>query len=128
MSDVWCHMSDVRCPMSDVRCPMSDVRCPMSDVRCPMSDVRCPMSDVRCPMSDVRCLKLVGAVVQLPMASDKLAAIHDPLLCVDFDIHSQHSGDLDIHSQHRGDRLVSVEMNKNDLETMITSLDLANKV
>lgn len=51
------------------------------------------------------------------MSSDKLSSVHEPLMCLDLDIERQ-------NSSHK----VSVEMNKEDLQKMINSLEAANKV
>jgi len=54
--------------------------------------------------------------VKLAIAGDKLASIQQPLVTVDLDIHSNDSR-----------RITSVEMNKDELKKLITSLDAANK-
>jgi len=51
------------------------------------------------------------------MASDKLASIKLPLVTMDLDLQTGDSS-----------RLVSVEMNKEELKSLISSLDAANKV
>ena len=51
------------------------------------------------------------------MSSDKLSSIHETLMCLDLNIGDQQSGSK-----------VSVEMNKSDLQKLITSLEAANKV
>ena len=57
--------------------------------------------------------------MQLVVSSDKLASVQEPLLAVDLDI--------DGVGEDEG-KSVSVEMNKDDLQKMIASLEAANKV
>ena len=57
--------------------------------------------------------------LQLVVSSDKLASVQEPLLAVDLDI--------DGAGEDEG-KSVSVEMNKDDLQKMIASLEAANKV
>ena len=51
------------------------------------------------------------------MASDRLASVQEPLVSVDFDVES--------NSEHK---VVSVELSREELQQMITSLEAANKV
>ena len=54
---------------------------------------------------------------QLVMSSDKLSSVHEPLMCLDLDIGDQKSN-----------KRVALEMNKSDLQKLITSLEAAHKV
>ena len=56
-------------------------------------------------------------VQQIAVASDRLASIKQPLVTLDLDLETGNSS-----------RLVSVEMNKDELKKLIASLDAANKV
>lgn len=51
------------------------------------------------------------------LASDKIASIRKPVISVDFDINQGHSV-----------KPVTVEMSKEELKHLITSLEAANKV
>jgi len=55
--------------------------------------------------------------VKLAIASDKLAALEQPLVAVDLDLQSPDTG-----------HMVSIEMNKDELKKFISSLEAANKV
>ena len=55
--------------------------------------------------------------MQLVMSSDKMSGIMEPLVSVDFDVKS-----------NQGKQLTTVELNKKDLQTVITSLEAANRV
>ena len=57
--------------------------------------------------------------LQLVVSSDKLASVQEPLLSVDLDVDATGEDER---------KFVSVEMNKADLQRMITSLEAANKV
>ena len=50
------------------------------------------------------------------MSSDKLSSVHEPLMSLDLDIGNKESSSK-----------VSVEMDKSDLQKLITSLEAANK-
>ena len=51
------------------------------------------------------------------MSSDKMAGLMEPLVSVDFDVDSNNEM-----------KVTSVELNRGDLQTMITSLEAANRV
>ena len=51
------------------------------------------------------------------MSSDKLSTIQEPLVSLDLDMNTV-----------KGKKMVSVEMNKEDLKKMITSLEAASRV
>ncbi|KAK2174796.1 hypothetical protein NP493_777g01045 [Ridgeia piscesae] len=57
--------------------------------------------------------------LKLVVSSDKLASVQEPLLSVDLDVDATGEDER---------KFVSVEMNKADLQRMITSLEAANKV
>ena len=61
----------------------------------------------------------VSLCFQLVVSSDKLASVQEPLLSVDLDIDAAGEDET---------KFASVEMNKADLQKMITSLEAANKV
>ena len=64
-------------------------------------------------------VKLLSFILnlQMTMSSDKLANIKEPTVTLDFDVHE--SGK---------DRNVSVELTKDELNNLISSLEAANKV
>ena len=55
--------------------------------------------------------------LQLVMASDKLESVQEPLVSLDLDVQGQPEN-----------RHVSIEMNKDDLGKLMTTLEAANKV
>ena len=57
------------------------------------------------------------SVIQLIMSSDKLGSIQQPVVSVDFDL-----------SESGQNRTESVELSKEELEQLISSLEAANKV
>ena len=54
---------------------------------------------------------------QMTMSSDKLASIKEPVVALDFDV-----------VESGKDRTVSVELKKEELDSLISSLEAANKV
>ena len=56
-------------------------------------------------------------LLQLALSSDKIASVHEPLVTMDFDI-------------LKGDKnkIVSLEMDRQELSKLILSLETANKV
>lgn len=55
--------------------------------------------------------------LQLSLSSDKISSLHTPLLSLSLDVR-----------ENTGLRSVNMEMNRAELNTLITSLEAANKV
>ena len=68
-------------------------------------------------MNDINGIKLLKFFMQLIMSSDKLGSIQQPVVSVDFDL-----------CEGGETRRENVELSKDELEQLISSLEAANKV
>ncbi|KAK2825810.1 hypothetical protein Q5P01_020024 [Channa striata] len=105
---------EVLAGLSDVGSSRADVV--LSVLRARQKEIRCALLDRTTSISSAT-LKDFDWQLKLALSSDKISSLHTPLLCLSLDV--RENGAL---------RPVTIEMNREELNTLITSLEAANKV